>query len=57
MQTSENNKRIEKNSLYMSIRMIVVLFISLFYLQRLEVYIQNSDNTHTTYASCTFVIN
>lgn len=57
MQTSENNKRIANNSLYMSIRMIVVLFISLFYLQRLEVYIQNSDNTHTTYASCTFVIN
>lgn len=50
MQTSENNKRIEKNSLYMSIRMIVVLFISLFYLQRLEAYIQNSDNTLTTYA-------
>ena len=29
-QTSENNKRIAKNSLYMSIRMIVVLFISLY---------------------------
>ena len=29
-QTSENNKRIVKNSLYMSIRMIVVLFISLY---------------------------
>lgn len=28
--TSENNKRIAKNSLYMSIRMIVVLFISLY---------------------------
>lgn len=50
MQTSENIKRIEKNNLYMSIRMIVVLFISLFYLQRLEAYIQISDNTHTTYA-------
>lgn len=30
MQTSENNKLIEKNSLFMSIRMIVVLFISLY---------------------------
>lgn len=29
-QTSDNNKRIAKNSLYMSIRMIVVLFISLY---------------------------
>lgn len=29
-QTSENNKRIAKNSLYMSIRMVVVLFISLY---------------------------
>ena len=28
--TSENNKRIAKNSLYMSIRMVVVLFISLY---------------------------
>lgn len=29
-QTSDNNKRIAKNSLYMSIRMIIVLFISLY---------------------------
>ena len=29
-QTLDNNKRIAKNSLYMSIRMIIVLFISLY---------------------------